>query len=239
MSQIEKNPLIISIRFDVFCARAFSECATAALHTASSFLSFLIIPPPTHTPIWKVCCVKHRGPDDRCCSALNKRTLSSLKMSWKQLLKSSFCFKIGENLHFGVERERHFYVPVSRAETLKESPVQDAYLTNIVGLWIVIIIIIIPTFYWEGCVIEAQVSYSKRQIDDIYCVHYSQHFSTHFFLHAPPPLSKTQIDSLQRKLLTIMERTIDMSVPNERLIHHYPMSLLGLHHKGNPDSPLG
>lgn len=52
-----------------------------------------------------------------------------------------------------------------------------------------------------------------------------------FFSHAPPPLSKTQIDSLQRKLLTFMERTIDVSVPNERLIHHYPMSLLGLHHK--------
>lgn len=59
------------------------------------------------------------------------------------------------------------------------------------------------------------------------------------FMHVPRPLPKTQIDSLQRKLLTIMERTIYMSVPNEHLIHHYPMSLLGLHHKGNPDSPLG
>lgn len=59
------------------------------------------------------------------------------------------------------------------------------------------------------------------------------------FMHAPPRLPKTQIDSLQRKLLTIMERTIDMSVPNERLIHHYPMSLLGLHHKGKIDPPRG
>ena len=38
---------------------------------------------------------------------------------------------------------------------------------------------------------------------------------------------------------TIMERAIDVSVPEERFIHHCPMALLVPHYKGNPNSPPG